>query len=164
MPRERPVYGGYKVYDANGNKRCTRCEQYLSKDCFSKSGRANQLKSACKACLDEKRKKPYTDKISLSYNQLWSIKTKYNLSVEAYTSLWQKQKGRCFICQRHESEFNRTFAVDHDHACCSGNSSCGKCVRGLLCAGCNTLLGHYEAEGFNLERMLLYLKNPPYGN
>lgn len=29
--------------------------------------------------------------------------------------------------------------VDHDHACCAGSRSCGKCVRGIVCVSCNTL-------------------------
>lgn len=37
------------------------------------------------------------------------------------------------------------FAVDHDHACCNGGTSCGRCVRGILCSSCNMSLGHVES-------------------
>jgi len=41
-------------------------------------------------------------------------------------------------------EFGITPNQDHDHVCCSGKKSCGKCLRGLLCHGCNTKLGALE--------------------
>src|SRR4029077_2130187 len=33
------------------------------------------------------------------------------------------------------------LAVDHDHNCCPGAHSCGKCIRGILCGTCNSALG-----------------------
>jgi Recombination endonuclease VII len=49
--------------------------------------------------------------------------------------------------------------IDHDHACCPNNKySCGKCVRGLLCLGCNTTLGLIERK---LETAQAYLDSPP---
>lgn len=34
--------------------------------------------------------------------------------------------------------------IDHDHRCCPGDVSCGKCVRGIVCSRCNTGIGHAE--------------------
>ncbi len=34
--------------------------------------------------------------------------------------------------------------IDHDHSCCSGMTSCGKCVRGTLCPVCSKLLARVE--------------------
>lgn len=77
---------------------------------------------------------------------LW---TQYRITVEDYERMLLEQDGRCAICKQPEtrpstSKYDRRpglLTVDHDHACCSGSTSCGRCVRGLLCAGCNAAIG-----------------------
>ncbi len=64
------------------------------------------------------------------------LKSKYNLSLKDYNSLFKKQKGCCAICGKHQSEFKIKFCVDHDH-------KTGK-VRGLLCKYCNHCYGWFE--------------------
>ena len=36
--------------------------------------------------------------------------------------------------------------IDHDHGCCPGKKSCGRCVRGALCGFHNKCLGFIEAD------------------
>ena len=68
-----------------------------------------------------------------------SIQKKYKLTKQMYLDMLEQQNGVCAICQNPP---NRDWlAVDHDHACCPGIKSCGKCVRGLLCGSCNSFLG-----------------------
>ena len=47
--------------------------------------------------------------------------------------------------------------VDHDHSCCPGQSTCGRCVRGFLCSPCNKGLGHFRDRIDNLESAIAYL-------
>lgn len=46
--------------------------------------------------------------------------------------------------------------VDHDHDCCPGKRSCGRCVRGLICARCNRTLSAYETTDF-MYRANIYI-------
>lgn len=70
---------------------------------------------------------------------------KFSLTRADYQQMFSAQEGRCAICLS-PPKTNR-LAIDHDHSCCPGSGSCGKCVRGLLCAGCNLQLGVVE-RGF----------------
>jgi hypothetical protein len=80
----------------------------------------------------------------------------YGLSPGDWQKLFEAQGGKCFICQRFKAK-----AVDHDHACCSGPTSCGRCVRGLLCGTCNTGIGRWRDDVATFLRAVDYLNNPP---
>lgn len=83
-----------------------------------------------------------------------------------------KQDGHCALCPNKEDNITkgRRLHIDHDHACCPALKSCGKCVRGLLCGGCNHRIGRLEeiiresvsfpeaVDGTWLARALTYLR------
>ena len=55
--------------------------------------------------------------------------------------------------------------MDHDHKCCgkdkfngSSKASCGQCVRGWLCKGCNNALGMTREDPARLQGLLDYIK------
>lgn len=80
----------------------------------------------------------------------------YGLSAETLRDMYVEAQGCCAICGQTEGTV--TFAIDHDHACCNTSRSCGKCVRGLICKGCNTILGMADDSVFVLDRAILYLR------
>ncbi|WP_431941641.1 endonuclease VII domain-containing protein [Nocardia grenadensis] len=125
-----------------GKRWCRGCEKYRARRFFSGSS------ARCKPCL-----KVYTED--------QRAQRVYSLAPGGYARLLEAQGGKCYICQRATGK-TRSLSVDHDHSCCPGNTSCGKCVRGLLCGGCNyKILGHLRDSIEALERASDYLKNPP---
>lgn len=80
----------------------------------------------------------------------------YRMSLDDYKALLKKQNGVCAVC--NEVSVGRRLAVDHDHACCPGARSCGRCVRALLCTRCNTVLGYVRDSQELLSKMIDYLK------
>ena len=85
------------------------------------------------------------------------MKSRYSMSVDDYNDLFEKQGGVCAICG--EGRLDRRLYVDHDHKCCIGDKSCGKCVRGLLCEKCNWLLGYGRDSILILEKAICYIKD-----
>ncbi|MFD9393981.1 endonuclease domain-containing protein [Streptomyces sp. NPDC060000] len=90
----------------------------------------------------------------------------YGISSEFYRRILLFQGNRCGICGTETPGRGRTWDIDHDHFCCSGNSkACGKCTRGLLCGRCNSFgLAWYEQLPESMRDFDLlneYLANPP---
>jgi len=91
------------------------------------------------------------------WNQAHKL-VRYGLTREQFDRLQEIQKNACAMCHTRFEEDQPIF-IDHDHACCADEkSSCGKCVRGLLCLSCNTALGLIERK-YELARV--YLDSPP---
>ena len=67
---------------------------------------------------------------------------RYNLTPAQFEALTKTWGGKCFICLIRDAT-----VLDHDHKCCPGRETCGKCVRGVLCRPCNAALGVITDEG-----------------
>lgn len=80
----------------------------------------------------------------------------YKMSIEDYEEMLTDQGGGCAICGKSPSPKKR-LNVDHDHACCPGEVTCGKCVRGLLCTPCNVFLGYFENKD-TMSKMKAYVR------
>ncbi|MFE9657685.1 endonuclease domain-containing protein [Micromonospora sp. NPDC006431] len=75
---------------------------------------------------------------------------RHRITAVRYRELLRAQGGGCGICGGPAWRYPVGLVplpVDHDHLCCPGRESCGRCVRGLLCAGCNGNLGLVELHG-----------------
>jgi hypothetical protein len=71
---------------------------------------------------------------------------KYRITADQWQGLFDAQQGVCYLCDDEfdtEAKRQRAIHVDHDHACCPGDRTCGKCIRGLACARCNQGIGHF---------------------
>jgi hypothetical protein len=78
---------------------------------------------------------------------------KYGLSSAEIAELIAEQQGGCALCRTPLSD---SFHVDHDHACCPGSKTCGKCVRGVLCRRCNIGLGQFNDDADLLATAAAY--------
>jgi hypothetical protein len=84
----------------------------------------------------------------------------YGIGPSEYDALYQAQGGVCAICRRATGRTKR-LAVDHDHSCCPGPTSCGECARGLLCGPCNQTVGRLRDDPEAFARAAAYLRYPP---
>ena len=78
----------------------------------------------------------------------------YGLTPQDFEEILRQQGGGCAICQTKDTE---RWAIDHDHACCQNNKTCGKCIRGILCFPCNQALGLFKDSAENIARALNYI-------
>ena len=110
----------YPAHD--GMKWCTGCKQELDISLFSKdANRKDGLQRLCKPC-----------------SRLAVQSTLYGLSADG---IREKLATGCAVCGSMND-----LEIDHDHNCCPGVKSCGKCVRDALCGR------HNRAEGMLRQR------------
>jgi hypothetical protein len=81
----------------------------------------------------------------------------YRLSQYELRQMFDAQGGVCKLCGGVNTD-GKALHVDHDHACCSGKTSCGKCVRALLCNSCNMGLGKFGDDPSLLRRAADYIE------
>ena len=142
-------------------KTCTECRQEkpLSEFYWNKNPKNKKTggfyHSRCKSCA-KARSAVYNAAryrgLSPEEKLRASLKA-YGITPEQHAEMLEQQGGACPICLK---ELEAPY-VDHDHSCCPGRKSCGKCVRGLLCSTCNTGLGLLGDSRENLARAADYL-------
>lgn len=106
----------------------------------------------------EEKNKQKLKEYNKRYGREYHLDKMFGITLEQYNELFDKQSGCCAICGKHQTEYKRAFDIDHDHSCCKGKKSCGKCIRGLLCADCNKGLGLFKDAKEILEKAIKYIK------
>lgn len=137
----------------DATKTCKVCgltkptSQFYKAYVAKKSGKVS-YRSDCKACT--RVRNDAWNAANPERFERWKrsshLRKRYGITIEQYEAMLVAQDGGCAVCgaDSPRSSRDRWFHVDHDHACCPGQTSCGECVRGLLCAPCNWRLGYIE--------------------
>ena len=123
------TYSGYILHGRNKEKPCDECRQASNK---------------------YRREKRQSDVNKLGYDPRRF--KRHNITKEIYDNLLNKHDGKCWICKEVSAS-----VIDHDHSCCPGGWSCGKCVRGVLCSNCNTAIGLLKDSKELLDKAKKYL-------
>ena len=107
----------------------------------------NKNKEYCNNYGKEYRKKNAA--IIKKKKREYVLKKTYGLSLKDYDDMYKEQKGRCFICKKHQNELNRLLNIDHCH---KTNK-----IRKLLCHMCNLAVGFYE--NYDIKIIEEYVNN-----
>lgn len=138
--RNRPN-GSCLIRNNRGEKQCLRCKTWLHEDNFTSNYKSLDNKQPnCNKCTSEIR---MLDKYGISKNDFYTMLNK---------------QGGCAICKSKKPIGDKGWHVDHDHSCCSGTKTCGKCVRGILCSYCNKGLGQFFDSIEYLQNAINYLE------
>lgn len=129
-----------------------------------------KLKTHCKYGHEFTKENTYRDKRNARHcktcnrenQRKYRPVAKYGLTSELMQQKLDEQNGKCAICQREFSEY-LPYSVDHDHKCCSGEYTCGKCVRSLLCRRCNSLIGMVDDRIDILQNAIEYIRTTNKG-
>lgn len=82
----------------------------------------------------------------------------HNMSLAEYRQRLLDQANACASCGDAFLEDARAIHIDHDHSCCPGGRSCGKCTRALLCRRCNLTVGFSGDDVARLIAAANYLR------
>ena len=134
-------------------KSCIKCGETKDITLFAKGSKYNNgYRGTCKKCHSSyvtQKQKDNPHKRKANPNRKWR---RHGLEDHRYFDLYSKHNGKCHSCKDRDG-----INIDHDHTCCNGSYSCGKCVRGILCSQCNTALGLLNDERNKIISLLEYI-------
>lgn len=99
------------------------------------------------------------NKNSISVNtRRWVLK-KYGMTFEAFQALWDKQEGKCAICEKLLDRVTGDCQIDHKHV--EDEEKHDKAtgpVRGLLCRQCNWGIANFQENKVVMLAAIAYLE------
>jgi hypothetical protein len=135
---------------------CKKCRTLRGQTAASKHYRAEYY-AANKPLFRKHKKKYKRTSLGKDTERKWRVKHLYTLTREKHLSLLESQKFKCAFpdCGAVVDLYSD---IDHNHSCCSGPKSCGKCVRGILCHQHNNGLSFFEDRPKTLLNAFEYLQ------
>lgn len=132
-------------------KLCGKCGAYHPATSAYFPLQGGKMWSPCKGCRNAARRERQASRPNIQAERKQRfVQSRYGLSWDEYQAMVEASNGCCTICQQAFEEKRKEPFIDHCH-------SSGK-VRGLLCLGCNSALGHFKDSESSLERAILYLQ------
>jgi len=136
-------------------KRCCTCKQFKAlSEFYTDNTQTDKKYRACKQCTNIRCKRyalsKRDDPATIQRNRRNWIKAEYNITLEEYENILERQNLACLICGRELGHFKRHTHLDHCH-------TTGK-IRGFLCRGCNQGLGNFNENIELLQKAQQYLE------
>jgi hypothetical protein len=150
MTNKEQLNKANRAYYARNKQKLTQ----LKRDKYANGYRATALQAQ-----KQYRNDPKNKEVIRKSKQKWKLKQSYNLTPEQYEALFTAQNGCCAICGVNRMLLQNNLSVDHDHSCCSGDKSCGKCIRGLLCMRCNSAIGLLQDNANIIRKAAQYIED-----
>ena len=135
---------------------CRACKILRSQTAVSKNWHSSYYQ-ANKPRWKKYRRKYRGTPLGKDTERKYRIKHFYKLTREEHLELLESQGYKCAFpdCGTPVDIYSD---VDHNHACCPGAKSCGRCVRGVLCHQHNNGLSFFEDRPKTLLNAFEYLK------
>jgi len=135
-------------------KQCNKCGQIKDISLFAKGGsykdgRRNYCKKCHSGYVTQYIKENPAKRSKSDYKRRFK---RHGLTEEQFKELFDLYSGKCHSCKDRDAN-----NIDHDHKCCPGSYSCGKCVRGMLCSQCNTALGLLNDDLQKIKNLIQYI-------